>query len=91
MKAKFHLLDHPLVRHKLGYLRDKTTLSNEFRELTKEVSRILAYEAMREWSDFDHVEVDTPIARAKSTGSSILRWSSPSCARGTECWMPFSQ
>jgi uracil phosphoribosyltransferase len=65
MKASFHLIDHPLLKHKLGYLRDQRTQSNEFRELTKEVSRILAYEAMRGWVDFDHVEVDTPVARAK--------------------------
>lgn len=65
MNASFHLVDHPLLRHKLGYLRDQRTLSHEFRELTKEVSRILAYEAMRGWADFDQVEVDTPIARAK--------------------------
>src|SRR5579885_2735369 len=62
--AQVHVIDHPLVSHKLGYLRAKTTPSNEFRELTKEVSRILAYEALRGWKDFDEVEVETPIAKA---------------------------
>jgi uracil phosphoribosyltransferase len=59
------LIDHPLLRHKLGHLRDARTQSSEFRELTKEVSRILAYEAMRGWTDFDQIEVDTPVAKAK--------------------------
>ncbi len=65
LQNNVHFIDHPLLRHKLGYLRDSRTQANEFRELTKEVSRILAYEAMRGWTDMDHVEVDTPIARAK--------------------------
>ena len=39
---------HPLVRHKLGSLRDKGTAPKEFRELTKEISTLLAYEAMSE-------------------------------------------
>ncbi len=59
------VLDHPLVKHKLGYLRDKGTHSYEFRELVKEVSRILAYEAMRGWESLDTISVETPIARAQ--------------------------
>lgn len=58
-------IDHPLLRHKLGYLRDKNTQSNEFRDIVKEISSILAFEAMRDWKDFDNVEVETPIAKAK--------------------------
>lgn len=59
------VIDHPLVRHKLGYLRDKTTHSYEFRELVKEVSRILAYEAMRDWDRMETVAVETPLAPTK--------------------------
>jgi uracil phosphoribosyltransferase len=59
------ILDHPLLKHKLGYLRDKNTYSNEFRELVKEISRILAYEAMRDWKHKDLVSVETPIAKTK--------------------------
>ncbi len=60
-----HVLDHPLLKHKLGYLRDKTTHSYEFRELVKEVSRILAYEVMRGWDKLETFEIETPIARTK--------------------------
>lgn len=63
MTGQIHLIDHPLMRHKLGYLRSKATASNEFRELTKEISRSLAYEALKDWKDFDKVEVETPMAK----------------------------
>ncbi len=65
MSSKAHVIDHPLLRHKLGYLRDKKTDSHEFRELTKEISRILAYEVMRDWSELESVDIETPIAKAK--------------------------
>lgn len=64
MKSNVKVLDHPLLKHKLGYLRDKNTTSNEFRELVKEISRTLAYEVMRDWRDIRSFEVETPIARA---------------------------
>ncbi len=57
------VIDHPLLRHKLGYLRDKNTSSPEFRDLVKEISRILAHEVMRDWSDMRMVDIETPIAK----------------------------
>lgn len=65
MTGKLTILDHPLLKHKLGYLRDKNTSSAEFRELTKEISRILAHEVMRDWKDMSMVEIETPMARMK--------------------------
>lgn len=65
MSGKVIVLDHPLLKHKLGYLRDKNTASSEFRELTKEISRILAHEVMRDWKDMRQVEIETPIAKTK--------------------------
>ncbi len=67
MYKNFHELDHPLLKHKLGHLRDKNTNSSDFRDITKEISRILAYEAMRKWTDTDLIDVETPIAAAKVT------------------------
>lgn len=55
-------LNHPLLLHKLGYLRDKNTNSAEFRSLMSEISRLLAYEAMRDWNDLDLVQIETPMA-----------------------------
>jgi len=65
MSGHVTVLDHPLLRHKLGYLRDKNTHSAEFRDLTREISRILAYEAMRDWRFMEDVTVQTPIAEAR--------------------------
>ncbi|MGZ3695882.1 MAG: uracil phosphoribosyltransferase [Bdellovibrionota bacterium] len=65
MKKNLVILDHPLLKHKLGYLRDKNTHSAEFRELVKEISRSLAYEAMSDWKDMTTVSIETPIARTK--------------------------
>jgi uracil phosphoribosyltransferase len=65
MAGKVTVLDHPLLRHKLGYLRDKQTSSGDFRELMKEISRILAHEVMRDWQEMATVSIETPIAPAK--------------------------
>ena len=62
MKKNLHVLSHPLLKHKLGYLRDKNTTSAEFRDLVKEISRILAHEVMRDWADMRSVKIETPIA-----------------------------
>jgi uracil phosphoribosyltransferase len=62
---KVNIVRHPLLKHKLGHLRDKNTNSNDFREITKEISKILAYEAMREWNQFEIVDIETPIAKTK--------------------------
>ena len=62
MEGKVIVLNHPLLKHKLGYLRDKNTKSVEFREIMKEISVHLGYEAMRDWKDFMKVDIETPIA-----------------------------
>ncbi len=56
------VIDHPLFKHKLGYLRDKNTNSVEFRRLVAEISTLLAYETMRDWKDLADVKIETPIA-----------------------------
>jgi len=63
MSGKLTVVDHPLLKHKLGYLRDKNTSSSEFRDLVKEISRILAHEVMRDWSEIKMVDIETPIAK----------------------------
>ena len=65
MENQVKVVSHPLLKHKLGYLRDKNTTSNDFRELVKEISRILAYEVMRDWKDVMTVDIETPIAPAR--------------------------
>ncbi len=58
-------LRHPLMLHKLGHLRDKKTISADFRNLMGEISKLLAYEAMKDWKDLELVTVETPIAQTK--------------------------
>ncbi|MCL2633870.1 MAG: uracil phosphoribosyltransferase [Oscillospiraceae bacterium] len=62
---KFHILDHPQIQHKISLMRDKTTISKEFRELTAELALLMTYEATRDLP-LKEVEVQTPIALAKA-------------------------
>ncbi len=63
--SKVFEMDHPLIQHKLSIIRDKSTGSKEFRELVKEVSNLLAYEALR-YLPLEEVEIQTPIVKTKS-------------------------
>ena len=58
---KVHILDHPLVQHKLTILRDERTGVKEFREVVSEIAALECYEATRDLPLTD-VEVKTPVA-----------------------------
>ena len=55
-------VDHPLVRHKLGLLRDVTTPTQQFRQLVNELTLLLTYEATKTLAD-EAVEIETPLER----------------------------
>ncbi|HHU23231.1 MAG TPA: uracil phosphoribosyltransferase [Clostridiales bacterium] len=61
--SKLHVLDHPLILHKLSVIRDVNTSVKEFREIVSEISMLMCYEATRDLPVED-VEVDTPVAPA---------------------------
>ena len=63
--SKVVVMDHPLIQHKITYLRDKNTGSKEFRELLNEISMLMAYEVTRDLP-LTEVEIETPICKAKS-------------------------
>lgn len=63
--GKVVVIDHPLVQHKLSYLRDKHTGSKEFRELVNELAMLLTYEATRDLP-LREVQVETPVAVART-------------------------
>ncbi len=63
--GKVVVLDHPLIKHKLTFIRDKNTGPKEFRELVKEVSTLMAYEVTRDLP-LEEVEIETPITKTKS-------------------------
>ena len=62
--ASVHVLNHPLIQHKLAILRNKNTSVKEFRELISEISGLMCYEATRNLPTVE-VEVETPITTAK--------------------------
>ena len=62
--ANVHIMDHPLIHHKLAVLRNKDTSVKEFRELVNEIAGLMCYEATRNLPTVE-VEVETPVATAK--------------------------
>ncbi len=69
---RLHVVDHPLVAHKLSTLRDERTDSPTFRRLTDELVTLLAYEATRDVRT-DTVEITTPVAVTRGTRLSYPR------------------
>ena len=61
---KVHVLDHPLLQHKLSLLRDERTGSKEFREIVSEIATLMCYEATRDLP-LEEVEIKTPITTGK--------------------------
>ena len=59
-----HIMDHPLIHHKLAILRSKDTGVKEFRELVVEIAGLMCFEATRNLPTVE-VEVETPVATAK--------------------------
>ena len=62
--SKVTQIDHPLILHKLAFIRNKETGSKDFRELVEEVSMLMAYEVTRDLST-EEVEIETPICKTK--------------------------
>ncbi|MEG2001012.1 MAG: uracil phosphoribosyltransferase [Evtepia sp.] len=60
-----HILDHPLLQHKVTILRDKATGVKEFREVVSEISTLMCYEATRDLP-MEEIEIETPITVTKS-------------------------
>ena len=62
---KVHVLDHPLIQHKLTYIRDINTGTKEFRELVDEVATLMAYEITRDLP-LTEKEIETPVQKGTS-------------------------
>ncbi|HEY1369116.1 MAG TPA: uracil phosphoribosyltransferase [Gaiellaceae bacterium] len=61
-RGRLTVVTHPLVQHKLSYLRDRTTPTVHFRKLVNEVTLLLTYEATKDFPT-EPVEIDTPLER----------------------------
>lgn len=59
-RANLHLIDHPLVQHKLTLMRDREASTNSFRQLLNEISSLMAYEVCRDMALQD-VQIQTPL------------------------------
>jgi len=60
MSGNVHVMDHPLVAHKMTVLRDKNTSVKDFREIVSEIGMLITYEATRDLP-LTTKEVETPI------------------------------
>ena len=63
--ASVHVVDHPLIQHKLSILRQKDTGPKEFRELTDEIALLMAYEVTRDMP-LEEVEIETPLVKTRT-------------------------
>ena len=60
--SQLHLIDHPMIQHKLTIMRKKETGSKDFRILLREISLLMGYEITRDLP-LDDVEIETPICK----------------------------
>lgn len=63
--TKVFVFDHPLIQHKLTYIRDVNTGTKDFRELVDEVATLMAFEITRDLT-LEETEVETPVQMTKS-------------------------
>jgi len=61
----FNIIKHPLIEHKLTYIREKHTSKKEFKELVDEVALLMAYEITKDFS-LQEIEISTPICKTRS-------------------------
>ena len=62
--ATVHEMDHPLIKHKLSLMRDKTTGVKEFREAASEIAMLMCYEATRDLP-LKEITIETPVSEAR--------------------------
>jgi uracil phosphoribosyltransferase len=65
MSAEFTVISHPLIQHKLTYMRSKETTTDNFRRLLREISQMLAYEVTRDLPT-ETIQIETPLAAIES-------------------------
>ena len=64
--SNVHILDHPLIRHKVAIIRDKNTNTKQFREIISEIATLMAYESFKDVPT-QEIEVQTPLETVKQT------------------------
>ena len=64
--SEVHLVNHPMVQHKLSIMREKETGSKDFRQLLKEISILMGYEITRDLP-LTEIEIETPISSMRAS------------------------
>ncbi len=64
--SNVHILDHPLIRHKVAIIRDKNTTTKQFREVIEEIATLMAYEAFKDVPT-QQITVETPLESVEQT------------------------
>ena len=62
MQEKVHIMDHPLITHKISMLRDVNTNTKDFRQLVYEIALLMGYEATKDLTLTD-TEITTPLMK----------------------------
>lgn len=63
--SQLHIVDHPLITHKLSIMRNKKTGSKDFRELLNEIAMLMGYELTRDLP-LEDITIETPITKTKA-------------------------
>ena len=63
--SELHIVDHPLIVHKLSIMRHKKTGSKDFRELLNEIAMLMGYELTRDLP-LEEIEIETPLTKMKA-------------------------
>ena len=63
--SEFHVIDHPLITHKLSIMRNRKTGSKDFRELLNEIAMLMGYEVFRDLP-LEEITIETPITKMKA-------------------------
>ena len=63
--AQVHVMDHPLILHKLSLMRDRQTGAKEFREAAREIAMLMCYEATRDLP-LKEISLETPLAHTRA-------------------------
>ena len=82
--SKVHIMDHPLVAHKLTIMRDKNTSVKDFRELVSEIGMLITYEATRDLP-LTTKHIETPICEMDAPTLACCAWSPPRAWATSAC------
>ena len=63
--SEFHVVDHPLITHKLSIMRNKKTGSKDFRQLLEEIAMLMGYELTRDLPT-EEIAIETPLCKMQA-------------------------